>query len=57
MTMQFTCLGVPTQLTGLTPKGLSLEAGPNFIKPFPLANKGFFLKLVTIETKAPSPSL
>jgi len=33
-----------------------MEARFNFIKPSPSTNKGFFLKLVTIETKAdPTP--
>jgi hypothetical protein len=50
MTMQFTFLGIHTQLNGLTPKGFFLEDGPSFLKPSPSANKGFFLKLVTLDT-------
>jgi hypothetical protein len=57
MTMQFTVMGNTTKLTGLTPTGLSLEAGSQFFKNSPSANKGFFLKLVALDSKSASPSI
>jgi hypothetical protein len=57
MTMQFTFFGITTRLTGLNPKGLSMEEGPNFLKHSPFANKGFFLKLVALESKLDPPSI
>jgi hypothetical protein len=57
MTMQFTLLGITTRLTGLSPKGLSLEAGPKFLKHSSSANKGFFLKLVTLDSKPDPPPI
>jgi hypothetical protein len=57
MTMQFTVMGITTKLIGLTPTGLSLEAGSHFFKNSPSANKGFFLKLVAFDSKSNSPSI
>jgi hypothetical protein len=56
MTMQFTHLGTPTLLTGLSFEGISMEEGFHFLKPSPSANKGFFLKLLSLEAdSAPIP--
>lgn len=46
MTMQFNHVGQPITLNGLSPTGLTMEEGPQFLKAFTSGNKGLLLHLI-----------
>jgi hypothetical protein len=51
MTMQYSFNGKSILLTGLHPTSLTLEDGNNFLKASNSGNRGFWLQLLTQETK------